>query len=783
MSKNTSQPHLISFPTSTKKFLSSNPPQNFSLKNTSEAQNLLSSLKIVEESSNFYHQQQLQQKNELKNLLSDFYSKKDISNNSNNFMERIQKLNKKFYLCSEKYLQSKSNLEKMNDELYLNLFRQIDCYVDEIQRLNKKITENDNKDYKKTIKNLDKEIFESKEKIKNLEMKIKEKNANEEKLMKEIESYKRSIIFYKNKVKIYLGNNINKTNLYRHYNNNLNLNINNSKMGNSRGNSGNQNNISVANSTLIKIGRASSSKRHAANFLSPENNRRTVYSSAKKMVSDFKFKSNNNHINIKNIRNNINNNNRVVTFSNRLPLRNRILDDNFTLNSNEIENESIKVNLNINDEKLLKERESLIIDTPNEPLNINEEIEKKMSSKIPDNFNPNNYSPSRSPKYKNSNSTLNDAIFRENTEPNREFILEDNFIDELKVNSNNESERSNNAYNNVEKIITINKNENLYKSPIETGDKKNSIFDNEKKNEPKEKTDQKSKTNKKEAGTRKKFFLPHPPKNKNNNDLCKSNNNVSNNIHNNINNKIKVVKNEDNNNSFSNANNNKNKKFSKAKSSSIQEGGKEKINFSGSKSNKKKDYNQNTSSIFGKFNTNTKSSNNINLRKNSQKKQIIPKDDSKTKINKTLDEKNINDIPSKKKSVKIYSDDNPIINNNPIDKCIKERNNFTTEINKNLTMSDKDLMAIQTIPKQTIIINVNRRISKEKAKSKDNNRDINVDNKKIKKEKEDNNKNKKEEKELIKVLKEIDEDYSSNIDTLKAQEDQIKIILGLIDKN
>ena len=154
------------------------------------------------------------------NVLSEYYNKK---RGNVDFMEKITKFNKKFYNCSENYNKTKKKLEKLNDDLYMNLFKQINCYVEEIERLNKKIASNNNQELKKTIDNLNKEINEKKEKIRNYEIKFKEKTENEEKLMKEIESYKRRIIFYKDKIKIGLlsrsrevgikqKNNINKKN-------------------------------------------------------------------------------------------------------------------------------------------------------------------------------------------------------------------------------------------------------------------------------------------------------------------------------------------------------------------------------------------------------------------------------------------------------------------------------------------------------------------------------------------------------------------------------------------
>ena len=142
---------------------------------------------------------------DLYNILLNYYSKKDEQNNIiNHFMEKIGKLNNKFHSLTEKFVTTKESYGKLSDELFLNLFKQIDCYVEEIQRLNKKISSIDNKDSKLIIKNLTKELNENKEKIRNIEIKLKEKTTKEEKLMKEIESYKRRIIFFKNKININL---------------------------------------------------------------------------------------------------------------------------------------------------------------------------------------------------------------------------------------------------------------------------------------------------------------------------------------------------------------------------------------------------------------------------------------------------------------------------------------------------------------------------------------------------------------------------------------------------
>ena len=168
---------------------------------------------------------------DLYNILLNYYSKKDEQNNIiNHFMEKIGKLNNKFHSLTEKFVTTKESYGKLSDELFLNLFKQIDCYVEEIQRLNKKISSIDNKDSKLIIKNLTKELNENKEKIRNIEIKLKEKTTKEEKLMKEIESYKRRIIFFKNKININLmaRNNISGRNR-NHINKNNDSSINTSK--------------------------------------------------------------------------------------------------------------------------------------------------------------------------------------------------------------------------------------------------------------------------------------------------------------------------------------------------------------------------------------------------------------------------------------------------------------------------------------------------------------------------------------------------------------------------
>ena len=149
---------------------------------------------------------------DLFNTLSSFYIKK---NKITTFFEKIYELNKQFISNNEKFILTKTSYEKLSDDLFKNLFKQIDCYVQEIQRLNKKIiVSNENKDeFKEIIKKLNKEILENKEKIRDYEIKMKENAKKEENLLKEVDYYKKRVIFFKNKININLiSKNINSRN-------------------------------------------------------------------------------------------------------------------------------------------------------------------------------------------------------------------------------------------------------------------------------------------------------------------------------------------------------------------------------------------------------------------------------------------------------------------------------------------------------------------------------------------------------------------------------------------
>ena len=139
------------------------------------------------------------------NDLTNIYYNKD---DGNILMKKINKLNMNFYMLSERYLKNKNDLEQINDNLFLTLFKQISIFIEEIEKLNIKIKEKGNNDklIKENVTDLNKEIINYKLQIKNLEKELNEKKLNEKKLKSEIDSYKRRISFYQEKLKLDMEN-------------------------------------------------------------------------------------------------------------------------------------------------------------------------------------------------------------------------------------------------------------------------------------------------------------------------------------------------------------------------------------------------------------------------------------------------------------------------------------------------------------------------------------------------------------------------------------------------
>lgn len=139
------------------------------------------------------------------------------------FKKKIDKLSLRFYLETEKVLTIKTDLEKCQDNLFLILFRQVSLYVEEIERLNLKLREKEENE-KHTKQKIDemskKEVFDNdmnyyKTTIRNLEKKINDKIINEEKLKRENDSYKRQVIFFKDKLKLDMSTDYKKKYYYK----------------------------------------------------------------------------------------------------------------------------------------------------------------------------------------------------------------------------------------------------------------------------------------------------------------------------------------------------------------------------------------------------------------------------------------------------------------------------------------------------------------------------------------------------------------------------------------
>ena len=151
-------------------------------------------------------------------VLSTFYTKDE-----NSFLKKISKFNMNFFILSDKYLKMKTDLDKMNDNIYLNLFKQINAYIEEIERLNLKLREKgENSKLKiENITELNKEILNQKNTIRTLEKQISDKIK-----------YKRQVTFYKDKLKIQLQNRSIAKERAAEKENNTNTSINNTSINN-----------------------------------------------------------------------------------------------------------------------------------------------------------------------------------------------------------------------------------------------------------------------------------------------------------------------------------------------------------------------------------------------------------------------------------------------------------------------------------------------------------------------------------------------------------------------
>ena len=146
--------------------------------------------------------------------LIDLISDNDLNffyqdNNTSNFKHNIDQLNLKFYLETEKILSSEGNYNN-NNKLFLILFKQINLYIKEIERLNSVLI-NQAKEpnflkKKMVIISQKKDDFETKElliqtlknSLKSLEKKLSKVIQSENLLKEQNEKLKKEIIHYKN---------------------------------------------------------------------------------------------------------------------------------------------------------------------------------------------------------------------------------------------------------------------------------------------------------------------------------------------------------------------------------------------------------------------------------------------------------------------------------------------------------------------------------------------------------------------------------------------------------
>ena len=693
--------------------------------------------------------QQQQQPIDSYNVLLNYYTKKDEHNNIiNNFMEKINKLNKKFYSSSEKFVITKTSVDKLSDELFLNLFKQIDCYVEEIQRLNKKISTIDSKDNKLIIKNLNKELSENKEKIRNYEIKLKEKTTKEEKLMKELESYKRRIIFFKNKININLmaRNTRERNRIHIHKNENEN-------------NNKNSNNY-LRNSNFTRSKGANRGK-SSKNFFSPSPRKSVHMKTQSSYNSNFILKHPgklrkkvDSHI--------VNNNIANSTISNFKNIKNIKIDDN----SQSLVTDNIEKSRGIFSDGEIEENSENII-------KIKRSFKPKESIILPFNKNYNQDDEDNNLEliYEGNDNDKNKS--KEKDEENKKLTAKDALVIHLKKCYSPEGNKGDD-----DKSFEVN-NESSF-----TSEKEDSKREGEKETVPKS-----SKLDKK---FEKKTL--------------------------DVNNKKKKVTISINN---SNSNLNKKNKNWKINTTAKKTTTSKKIfNYPSKKFIK-------SSKIVNKNNKNQNSTTKFNLTENNSKntinedKKLYNTINNENNINNTLEdikkttidnieaedkEERYSDFRERSKTVRFKQEDisekdqkfqfttseseNYDISSKELPDCTKKNINKTTNNSGNISDSlsksgiNNDNLSIEN--KSNLNMKKNKKIGSKKKKtlmsikSKKNmiNKNINST-----KDLRTQQINKQKEKEIGKIFKEMNEDYNNDIEMLRRQEEQIKLMLSLIDLN
>ena len=283
-----------------------------------------------------------------RNSLSTFYD------SESEFKNKIDSLNLKFYLETEKYLCNQNKKIKTQTSLFIILFKQIIIYIEEIERLNLIIL---NKKYKpeNIIKRTDnitqkQKEFKTKEDIinalkksqSNMEEKLLKALINENNLNRKIESLEKEVELYKSKLNSFKNKNSihkdKKDDLSDNSNNNNSNNINNNNSNNINNN--NSNNINNNNSNNIKINKKKNSHNSVCLTNSSNNQIKNIIKINKSINIKSKSPSNFNNKkssfkfqNVKNINSNINRNHSEKEEKSKI---------SFRKNSNQINKNNIK---------------------------------------------------------------------------------------------------------------------------------------------------------------------------------------------------------------------------------------------------------------------------------------------------------------------------------------------------------------------------------------------------------------------------------------------------------
>ena len=321
--------------------------------------------------------------------LIDLISDNDLNffyqdNNTSNFKHNIDQLNLKFYLETEKILSSEGNYNN-NNKLFLILFKQINLYIKEIERLNS-ILINHAKEpnflkKKMVIISQKKDDFETKElliqtlknSLKSLEKKLSKVIQSENLLKEQNEKLKKEIIHYKNLYENSMGISSisvsNSQNLTKKFKSKRTFSDNNKNSNN------NNNNNYLINAATINVNKNEYNLYEKSQKKNSSSSKLKIIKAVKSKISyNSKKKMNINNNNNNNNFNNYNNNNyKILSNSNS---GSNIIDENgnnktqkisinitktsnkgfhFHSNSNNLpkSNQDINMNMNLNNNNLI----------------------------------------------------------------------------------------------------------------------------------------------------------------------------------------------------------------------------------------------------------------------------------------------------------------------------------------------------------------------------------------------------------------------------------------------